>query len=98
MRGTSAPAPHPLLAPPLGQPQPLPLPWGMGSCKCCPDHLPVSHQYSGTGPAQVRRCLWDGCNLKNDRVTSVCFQGKLFNITVIQVYAPTSNGDRKSVV
>ena len=32
-----------------------------------------------------------GCNLKNDRMISVCFQGKLFNIMVIQVYAPTSN-------
>ena len=32
-----------------------------------------------------------GCNLKNDRMISVCFQGKLFNITVIQVYAPTRN-------
>ena len=31
-----------------------------------------------------------GCNLKNDRMTSVCFQGKPFNITVIQVYAPIS--------
>ena len=31
-----------------------------------------------------------GCNLKNDRMISVCFQGKPFNITVIQVYAPTS--------
>ena len=31
-----------------------------------------------------------GCNLKNDRMTSVRFQGKPFNITVIQVYAPTS--------
>ena len=31
-----------------------------------------------------------GCNLKNDRVISVHFQGKPFNITVIQVYAPTS--------
>ena len=28
---------------------------------------------------------------KNDRMISVCFQGKSFNITVIQVYAPTSN-------
>ena len=28
-----------------------------------------------------------GCNLKNDRMISVCFQGKSFNITVIQVYA-----------
>ena len=34
-----------------------------------------------------------GCNLKNDRMTSVHFQGKPFNITVIQVYTPTSNGE-----
>ena len=33
------------------------------------------------------------CNLKNDRRISVCFQGKPFNITVIQVYAPTTNGE-----
>ena len=32
-----------------------------------------------------------GCNLKNDRMISVHFQGKPFNITVIQAYAPTSN-------
>ena len=32
-----------------------------------------------------------GCNLKNDRMISVCFQGKPFNIIVIQVHAPTSN-------
>ena len=32
-----------------------------------------------------------GCNLKNDRMISVHFQGKPFDITVIQVYAPTSN-------
>ena len=31
-----------------------------------------------------------GCNLKNDRMMSVHFQGKPLNITVIQVYAPTS--------
>ena len=34
-----------------------------------------------------------GCNLKNDRMISVRFQGKSFNITVIQVYAPTSNAE-----
>ena len=34
-----------------------------------------------------------GCSLKNDRMISVCFQGKPFNITVIQVYAPTSNAE-----
>ena len=32
-----------------------------------------------------------GCNLKNDRMIPVCFQGKPFNITEIQVYSPTSN-------
>ena len=38
-----------------------------------------------------------GCNLKNDRMISVGFQGKLFNITVIQVYAPTSNAEEAEV-
>ena len=33
-----------------------------------------------------------GCNLKNDRIILVNFQGKLFNVTVIQVYAPTAYG------
>ena len=35
-----------------------------------------------------------GCNLKNDRMISVCFQGKPFSITVIQVYALTSKCQR----
>ena len=34
-----------------------------------------------------------GSNLKNDRMMSVCFQGKPFNITVIQIHAPTSNAE-----
>ena len=38
-----------------------------------------------------------GCDLKNDRMISVCFQGKSFNITVIQVYAPTSNAEEAEV-
>ena len=38
-----------------------------------------------------------GCNLKNDRMISVCFQGKSFNITVIQVYARTSNAEEAEV-
>ena len=38
-----------------------------------------------------------GCNLKNDRMISVCLQGKPFNITVIQVYAPTSNAEEAEV-
>ena len=38
-----------------------------------------------------------GCNLKNDRVISVRFQGKPFNITVIQVYALTGNAEEAEV-
>ena len=38
-----------------------------------------------------------GCNLKNDRMISVHFQGKPFNITVIQVYAPTTNAKEGEV-
>ena len=38
-----------------------------------------------------------GCSLKNDRMISVCFQGKPFNITVIQAYAPTSNAEEAKV-
>ena len=37
------------------------------------------------------------CNLKNERMISVRFQGKPFNITVIQVYAPTSNTEEAEV-
>ena len=38
-----------------------------------------------------------GCNVKNYRMISVCFQGKPFNITVIQVYALTSNAEESEV-
>ena len=38
-----------------------------------------------------------GCNLKNDRMISVHFQGKPFYITLIQVYAPTSNAEEAEV-
>ena len=38
-----------------------------------------------------------GCNLKNDRMISIRFQGKQFNITVIQAYAPTSNAEEADV-
>ena len=38
-----------------------------------------------------------GCNLKNDRIISVCFQGNPFSITVIQAYAPTSNIEEAEV-
>ena len=38
-----------------------------------------------------------GCNLKNNRIISVRFQGKPFNITVIQVYDPTNNAEKAEV-
>ena len=38
-----------------------------------------------------------GCNVKNDRMISVHIQGKPFNITVIQVYAPNSNAEKAEV-
>ena len=38
-----------------------------------------------------------GCNLKNDRMISVRLQGKPFNITVIQIYAPTINAEEAEV-
>ena len=38
-----------------------------------------------------------GCNLKNDRMFSARFQGKPFNIKVIQVYAPTSNTEEAEI-
>ena len=41
---------------------------------------------------RVRNAVF-GCHLRNDTMISVCFQGKLFNTTVIQVYAPTSNAE-----
>ena len=45
---------------------------------------------------RVRNALL-GCNLKNDRIISICFQGKPFNITVIQVYVLTSNAEEAEV-
>ena len=38
-----------------------------------------------------------GCSLKNNRMILVCFQGKPFNITVIQVYAPTTDAEEAEV-
>ena len=38
-----------------------------------------------------------GCSLKNDRMISVHFQGKPFNVTIIQIYAPTSNAEEAEV-
>ena len=38
-----------------------------------------------------------GCNLKDDRMISVHFQGKPFSITIIQIYAPTSNAEEAAI-
>ena len=48
----------------------------------------------------VNRSIWNavlGCNLKNERMISVHFQGKPFSVTVIQVYAPTTNAEEAEV-
>ena len=48
----------------------------------------------------VNKRVWNavlGCNLRNDRMISFHFQGKPFDITVIQVYAPTSNAEEAEV-
>ena len=48
----------------------------------------------------VNKTVWNavlGYNLKNNRMISVCFQGKPCNIMVIQTYAPTSNTEEAEV-
>ena len=48
----------------------------------------------------VNKRVWNAAlvsNIKNERMISVCFQGKPFNITVIQVYALTSNAEEAEV-
>ena len=56
----------------------------------------ISPEYSLEGLMLKLNCsTW--INLKNDRMISVHFQGKPFNITVIQVYAPTSNAEEAEV-
>ena len=54
---------------------------------------------NGAAPIVNKRVLNAilGCNLKNERTISVCFQGKTFNITAIQVYAPTTNAEEAEV-
>ena len=48
----------------------------------------------------VNKRVWNaviGCNLKNDRMISLRFQGKPFNITIIESYAPNSNAEEAEV-
>ena len=58
--------------------------------------IPRKKWSSHHGQQRVRNAVL-GCNLKNDRMISVHFQGKPFNITVIQVYAPTSKAEEAEV-
>ena len=58
-----------------------------------------SLRINGVAIMVIKR-VWNavlGYNLRNDRMISVHFQGKPFNITVIQVYAPTSNAEEAEV-
>ena len=58
-----------------------------------------SHRRSGVALIVSKR-VWNavfGCNLKNDRMISICSQGKPFNIIVIQVYAPTTDAKKAEV-
>ena len=76
---------------------------GMGECNSDDHYIYYCGQESlrRNGVAlivnkRIRNAVF-GCNLKNDRMISVHFQGKPFNITVIQVYAPTSNAEETEV-
>ena len=75
----------------------------MGECNSDDHYIYYCGQESlrGNGVAlivnkRVRAAVL-GCSLKNDRMISVHFQGKPFNITVIQAYAPTSNAEEAEV-
>ena len=76
---------------------------GMGEFSSDDDYIYYCGQESlrRNGVAiMVNKRVWNavlGCSLKNDRMISVCFKGKPFNITVIQAYAPTSNAEEAEV-
>ena len=64
-------------------------------------HYPGQESLRRNGVAiMVNKSVWNAvlrCNLKNDKMISVCFQGKQFNIMVIQVYVPTSNAENTEI-
>ena len=76
---------------------------GMGEFNSDDYYIPYCGQESlrRNGVAiMVNKRVWNtvlACNLKNDRMISVHFQDKPFNITVIQAYAPTSNAEEAGV-
>ena len=52
------------------------------------------------GVALIVNRVWNavlGCNIKNDRIISIWFQGKSFNVTIIELYAPTTNSEESEV-
>ena len=63
-------------------------------CYCAQESLRKWSNYHGQ--IRVQNAVL-GCNLKNDRMIFVCFQGKPFNIMVIQAYAPTSNAEEAEI-
>ena len=63
---------------------------------CCGQESPRKNGVAIMVNKRVRNAVL-GCNLKNDRMISVRFQGKPFNSTVIQAYAPTSNAEEAEV-
>ena len=72
---------------------------GMGEFNSDDHYIYYCGQENGVA-IMVNKRVWNavlGYNLKNERMISVCFQGKPFNITVIQVYAPTSNAEEAEV-
>ena len=62
----------------------------------CREKSLIRNKVAITGNERAQNAVL-GCNLKNDRMISVRFQGKPFNITVIQVYAPTSNAEEAEI-
>ena len=58
---------------------------------------PLEEMEQPSQPSQKSPNAVLGCNLKNDRMISVHFQGKPFNITVIHVDAPNSNAEEAEV-
>ena len=77
----------------------------MGMCEFNSDNHYIyycgqeSHRRNGVALI-VNKRVWNAvhwCSLKNDRMISVHFQGKPFNITVIQVYAPTTDAEEAEV-
>ena len=57
---------------------------------------PLEEMESPSWSTRVQNAVL-GCNLKNNRMISVRFQGKPFNIMIIQAYAPTSNAEEAEV-